>query len=172
MPPDQRLRLATLADVPQMMDILNHEIANTVNSFRLKPMTPQEGAKWWHAREGGRYPAWVAESVPAKVLGWASLSRWSGYEGYAGTAEVSIWITPSAQGKGLGKALFSLLVDYARQGRFRVLLSRVEANNRASLALHEKFGFTTIGTMHRVGEKFNRFLDVTLLELQLDMLDA
>lgn len=183
------IRRATRADLPAMMAILNAEISESVSCFRTRPLEGREAEAWWRGRQEGRYPAWVATSrlsnaVPIgsaaksgtasaadaggeQVLGWASVSRWSAYDGYDRTAEVSIWILPAAQGRGLGRRLFAELFAYSRDA-FGVLLSRIEASNEASIALHEKFGFTRVGTMHRVGEKFGRLLDVVIMECQLD----
>lgn len=158
--------LATEADLPGMMAILNREIQTEVNCFRTRPMSITDQAQWWRARENGRYPAWVAKSGQ-HVVGWASISRWSAYEAYDATAEISIWIKPTFHKRGIGTQLFRLVLDFARINSFRVILSRVEAENVASLKLHERFGFTRVGTMNRVGEKFGRLLDVVILQLQL-----
>jgi phosphinothricin acetyltransferase len=165
--PPYEIRFAERADLPAMIDILNREILESVSCFRIRPLDAQDSERWWQGREGGRFPAWVATDGGGRVVGWASLSRWSAYEGYARTAEVSIWIVPRAQGQGLGRRLFARLLEGA-QPHFRVLLSRIEASNRASIALHEKFGFRAVGTMHRVGEKFGRLLDVLIMECQLE----
>lgn len=149
------------------MAILNREIKTEVNCFRTRPMSQADQAQWWRARENGRYPAWVAKSHQ-QVVGWASLSRWSAYEAYDATAEISVWILPEFHKRGIGTRLFELVLGFAREQSFRVILSRVEAENLPSLKLHRRFGFTTVGTMNRVGEKFGRVLDVVILQLQLD----
>lgn len=160
------VRLATESDLPGIASILNREIEQTVNCFRTRPLTPTDARQWWRARENGRYPAWVAE-LDSQVVGWASLSRWSAYEAYDATAEVSVWVLPIAQRQGLGKQFFSEMIEFAVGSGFRVLLSRIEAQNHPSLRLHERFGFTPVGTMHNVGEKFGQILDVVIMERQL-----
>ena len=160
------IRPANYADLPAMMQILNHEIKHTVNCFRMRPMTAGDAEKWWKARENGRYPAWVAMRQE-QVVGWGSVSRWSAYEAYDGTAELSIWIAPEARRQGLGKRLMQTLIEFASGASFRVLLSRIEAENEASIALHVAFDFSKVGTLSNVGEKFGRLLDVVIMELQL-----
>lgn len=160
------VRLATEEDLPDIAAILNYEIDHTVRCFRTRRLTEEDARQWWRGREGGRYPAWVGQQG-SQIVGWASLSRWSAYEAYDGTAEVSIWIRPPAQGRGLGRQFFTTLIEHASEAGFRVLLSRIEATNEPSLALHERFGFTRVGTMHRVGEKFGNLLDVVIMERQL-----
>lgn len=167
MPDAPLVRLATESDLPAIASILNREIEHSVNCFRTQPLTDQDALQWWRGREGGRYPAWVGE-VEDCVVGWASLSRWSAYEAYAATAEVSVWILPEIQRRGLGKKFFAQMLEFAVDSGFRVLISRIEAQNEPSLRLHQRFGFTTVGTMHHVGEKFGQLLDVVIMERQLN----
>lgn len=169
---DCEIRDAQHEDLPELLEIFNEQILNSVYSFRINPLTPIEGERWYVSHSDPRYPILVAQprqpaTVNRTALGWASLSPWSDYEAYHRTAEVSVWIRPEHQRQGLGHQLMASLIARARHWDFRVLLSRVEASNRGSLSLHQRLGFQTIGTMHRVGEKFGRLLDVVMLELQL-----
>jgi phosphinothricin acetyltransferase len=166
--PEVLFELATEADLPGIMAILNREIETSVNCFRTKPMSATDASRWWKARERGFYPAWVAK-IENQVVGWSSLSRWSEYEAYAGSTEISIWVLPEVHRRKIGRTLFSLAIEHATKHRFRVIISRVESRNEASLALHDRFKFQTIGTMHRVGEKFGQVMDVVMLELLLDV---
>jgi L-amino acid N-acyltransferase YncA len=160
------IRFATQRDLPQIMAILNREIADGINCFRTRLMSNEDSLKWWQAREEGKYPVWVGERE-GRVVGWASLSKWSAYEAYDRTCEVSVWIVPEAQRQGLGRQFFTTLIQYATTTSFRVILSRIESNNVASLALHHAFGFSLVGTMHNVGEKQGKLLHVVMMELQL-----
>lgn len=159
--------LATEADLPGIMAILNREIETGVNCFRTRVMSATDASQWWKARERGEYPAWVAK-IEGQVVGWSSLSRWSAYEAYDRTTEISIWVSPEVHRQKIGRTLFKLAIEHANQHKFRVVISRVESRNEASLALHERFKFQVIGTMHRVGEKFGQIMDVVMLELLLD----
>lgn len=165
-PVDCQPRLAHEGDLPAIIEILNHEVLTGINTFRTRPLTDADASKWWKSREQGKYPAWVIEQQQT-IVGWASLSRWSAYEGYDRTAEISVWLKPESQGQGLGSQLFQTVIQAAHEAPFCVILSRIEASNSASIALHRKFGFQTIGTMHRVGEKFGQVLDVVMMELLL-----
>ena len=87
---------------------------------------------------------------------------------YARAAEVPVYVHQDHRGRGIGRALLAALVARGRADGLGVLLARVEASGRASLALHRALGFRPIGTMRRVGEKLGRILDVELLDLHLD----
>ena len=162
------IRLATIDDLPAIFEILNHEIASGVNTFKLERVDEAGQTQWWSQHSADKYPVLLA-CDGADVLGWASLSPWSTTNlGYYLTAEVSVWIAPENQGRGLGKLLYEALIERAREIGLRVLLSKIEASNEASIQLHRRFGFVDIGVMHRVGRKFDRELDVLIMELQLE----
>lgn len=168
------LRDADTTDLPEIIEILNEQILQTVYSFRTAPLDDQAATRWFSKHEKPQYPILVAEltsgfDLPSgkRIAGWASLSPWSDYEAYERTAEVSVWIRPDCQRQGLGRQLMQALIERARVLDYRVLLSRIEAENLGSLKLHQAFDFRTIGTMHQVGEKFGRLLDVVMLEKPL-----
>ena len=162
------VRLATIDDLPAIFEILNYEIASGVNTFKLEPVHAAGQAQWWSQHAADKYPVLVA-CDGAEVLGWASLSPWSMTNlGYYLTAEVSVWIAPENQGRGLGKLLYAALIERAREAGLSVLLSKIEASNEASIRLHRRYGFVDVGVMHRVGRKFDRQLDVLIMELQLE----
>ncbi|MEZ6090210.1 MAG: N-acetyltransferase family protein [Pirellulaceae bacterium] len=161
------LRDAIESDLPAIFQILHEEVLNTINTFKLEPLTPEQQAAWWRSHRDERYPVLVAVDDEA-LLGWASLSAWSTtHGGYHRTAEISIWIDSRFRGRRVGTSLLDALIARAHAIGFRVLLSKIEASNRASLRLHERFEFTEVGVMKHVGEKFNRLLDVVILQREL-----
>ncbi len=178
--PPATIRDATTTDLPDILAILNQQITESVASFRIAPLDHAAGQRWFDAHRDPKYPVIVAvppsasvspaENAPPhpQLAGWASLSPWSEYEAYHRTAEISVWIHPQCQRQGLGRRLMEEIITRAAAVQHRVILSRIEAGNVGSLKLHESLGFRTIGTMHRVGEKFDRLLDVVMLERLLD----
>lgn len=81
---------------------------------------------------------------------------------------MSIYVHPEHQGRGIGTHLLAELIRLAKARGRRVLIARVVDQNSGSVRYHEKLGFTTVGVMHGVGEKFGRVLDVRVMEMQLD----
>ncbi|QEG38835.1 GNAT family N-acetyltransferase [Roseimaritima ulvae] len=170
--PPATIRNATATDLSEILAILNQQITESVASFRIAPLDDAAGRRWFAAHTDPKYPVIVAAAdgkrPQSKLAGWASLSAWSDYEAYHRTAEISVWIRPECQRQGLGRRLMEEIIARAVAVQHRVILSRVEADNVGSLKLHESLGFRTIGTMHRVGEKFGRLLDVVMLERLLE----
>ena len=87
-----------------------------------------------------------------KLVGWAALSPVSSRCVYAGVAEVSVYVDPAAQGKGVGRALLDELNRATEQAGYWTLQSGIFDNNKASLRLHEKCGYRTVGYRERIGK--------------------
>lgn len=157
------IRDATLRDARSIADIYNQAVLHTTATFADTPESVEEREGWVLAH-GDRHPVIVAE-VDGKVVGWASLSRWSDRAAYDRTAEVSTYVDEAWQGRGLGTMLTEAIIERGRASRMHALVSRICAENEASVALFRRLGFTTVGVSHEVGWKFGRWLDVELLEL-------
>ncbi len=84
------------------------------------------------------------------------------------SVEHSVYVHPGHQGKGIGRALMKALIAEARRIGKHVMVAGIEAQNSASIHLHETLGFVTTGQMPQVGTKFGRWLDLTFMQLQLD----
>jgi L-amino acid N-acyltransferase YncA len=98
------------------------------------------------------------------VLGWAALTPVSGRCVYSGVGEVSVYVSPAAQGKGVGKALLQALITASEQHDYWTLQAGIFPENKASVRLHEKAGFKTVGIRERIGKMNNVWRDVVLLE--------
>jgi L-amino acid N-acyltransferase len=161
------IRAATEADLPGIFAIYDQEVLHGTATFDVTPKTPAERLEWFRNDGAGRYPLLVAEAAGA-VAGWARLYAWSPRRAYDRTAEDAVYVHGDFRGQGLSRALMQELMRLAPQRGVQVLVARIVEGNPASLALHEKLGFRSIGVMRRVGEKFGRVLDVRLLDRHLD----
>ncbi len=98
------------------------------------------------------------------VLGWAALSPVSSRCVYGGVAEVSVYVAAEARGKGVGKYLLNQLIQISEENGLWTLQSGIMKANVASIALHEKCGFRTIGYRERVGQLNGQWKDNVLME--------
>lgn len=98
------------------------------------------------------------------VLGWAALTPVSGRCVYAGVAEVSVYVLPAAQGRGIGKKLLEALIDQSEQHDIWTLQAGIFPENTASVKIHQHAGFRIIGTRERIGKMNNEWRDNFLLE--------
>lgn len=159
---DVFIRPACLNDIVSITEIYNEAVLNGVATFDTQEKTVDDRIVWFSNRRP-IHPVLVAQ-LNDEVIGWASLNQWSDRSAYDGTAEVSIYIHHQFRDKGVGSILFKELIDHATTLKLHYLLSRITEGNEKSIALHLKNGFSIVGVMHEVGNKFGRYLDVTIME--------
>ncbi|STQ11681.1 protein YncA [Enterobacter cloacae] len=122
---------------------------------------------WFEARTLAGYPVLVSEENGI-ITGYASFGDWRAFDGFRHTVEHSVYVHPDHQGKGIGRMLMKALIIEARDIGKHVMVAGIEAQNHASIHLHQTLGFVTTGQMPQVGTKFGRWLDLTFMQLQLD----
>jgi L-amino acid N-acyltransferase YncA len=119
------------------------------------------------------YEAWDAAHLarPRLVLwsgtslvGWAALAPVSARPAYRGVAEDTLYVAESARGIGAGTALLRALVEQAEGDGIWTLQAAIFAENRASVALHERCGFRVVGTRERIGRLNGSWRDIVLME--------
>lgn len=174
------IRLAKVGDLPGIFAIYDREVLHGTCTFDTKPKSEAERLEWFNNNPGGRYPMVVAEdetsacsgsAVPGgdrRIAGWARLYQWSPRLAYARTAENAVYVDEAYRGRGLGGRLLLEVLRLGYDAGVRVVIARVAEGNPGSVILHEKAGFTTIGVMHRVGEKFGVLRDVRMMERAMD----
>lgn len=159
------IRQAVYDDLPAITAIYNHAVLHSVATFDTVTKTTDE-RRLWLDEHGDRYPVLVAEEAGC-IIGWASLSRWSSRPAYDGTAEISIYFTDAACGKGFGSLLMPALLEAGKNAGLHTIIARISDGNGASIRLHEKFGFAHTGTLKEVGYKFGRYIDVHIMQCML-----
>ena len=157
------VREAIAADLQAITEIYNDAIRSTVATFDTEPKNITEQEEWFK-EHGKNNPLVVAESG-GKIVGWASLSKWSDRCAYSDTAEISLYIDESHRGKGIGRELMRIILERGRQAGLHTVIARIAGGNEISVHLHESFGFTHVGIMKEVGKKFGRLLDVYMMQL-------
>jgi len=156
------LRLATLDDAEAIRDIYNLEVTTSTVTFDLVPRTSDEQRAWQAERSGAR--AVIVAVDDGAVRGFGSLSPWRDRPAYATSVEDSVYVHRDHHAQGIGRALLTELVDTATAHGFHACMARIVGGHEASMALHAACGFEVVGTEREVGRKFNRWLDVVLME--------
>ncbi|MFI9150170.1 GNAT family N-acetyltransferase [Streptomyces sp. NPDC053367] len=159
------VRRAQPGDVEAVREIRNHAIAHSTALWTDTLQSPAE-AETWLAAHLERGSAFVAEA-DGEVVGFAVYGQWREKEGYRHTVEDSVYVREGRHGLGIGSALLGALITAAREAGHHVMIAGIEAENTASVRLHERFGFLHAGTIPEVGVKFGRWLDLTLMRLPL-----
>jgi phosphinothricin acetyltransferase len=156
------IRPGGAGDVDAITDIYNQAVVATTASFDIEPKTLADRSAWLEDRLP-RHPVLVAEE-DGVVLGWGALSPYSERPAYAATAEVSVYVGEAYRTRGLGRALTVALLEAAACEGLHTVLARICTENTGSIAMVRSLGFTDAGTMHEVGRKFDRWLDVATWE--------
>ena len=174
--PSITLRLATLADAEQIRDIYNHEVLNTTATFDLVPRSLADQEQWISARSGA-FAALVAVDADAgadgdvtpsrSVVGFGSLSPYKERAAYRTSVEDSVYVRRDRNGEGIGKKIVTELLHVAAMSGFHAVFARISTVGEASLALHRSCGFEMVGVEREVGRKFNRWLDVAIMQALL-----
>jgi L-amino acid N-acyltransferase len=154
---------ATIEHLDSITDIYNDAVLNSTATFDTEPKSVAEQRLWFN-EHNEKYPILVVEENDI-LVGWASLSRWSGRCAYADTAEISIYIKDDFRGKGIGTELLKKILEEGRNSGLHTVLARIADGSEASIRLHKKAGFEYIGVMKEVGKKFGKLLDVHIMQL-------
>lgn len=165
--PGVSIRLATPADAAAIAEIYNREVLESTSTFDLVPRSLADQEQWL-ARRSGAFAAIVAVTgTPEQVIGFAALSEYKERAAYRTTVEDSVYVHRDQAGRGVGSLLLSHLIDLARHSGFHSVIARIEATGMASRALHAFCGFELVGIEREVGRKFNRWLDVAVMQILL-----
>jgi phosphinothricin acetyltransferase len=137
-------------------------VSDTTISFETVPPDASEMARRMRAAI-----EWIVADDAGDVLGYAYAGRHAARAAYRWAAEVSIYLAPSSQGRGLGRALYTeLFVRLAARG-YRMATSCITVPNPASVGLHAALGFTPVGTFRDIGWKDGSWRDVLWMQLPL-----
>ena len=157
-----QVRLARPTDAEAILEIYNEAVLRTTATFDLVPRTEAEQAEWM-AEHRGPHPAVVA-TADGVVVGFGSLSPYRDKHAYATTVENSVYVHSEHRREGVGRALLDELIRLAGRHGFHAIIARIGERNSASIGLHEACGFELVGVEREVGRKFNRWLDVSVLQ--------
>src|SRR5436190_9294049 len=163
---DVHLRLAERRDAEAIRAIYNPEVLESTVTFDLVPRSLEGQVAWLNEHSGG-HPAIVATDAAGEVTGFGSLSPYRPRAAYSTTVEDSVYVHRDWRGSGIGAALLGELVRLGTAHGFHSAIARIVGHHEASIALHERCGFLTIGTEREVGRKFGRWLDVVLMQRML-----
>jgi len=163
------IRTATSRDIPDMLEIYNHYVANSTVTFDEDALTLREmRGKFRHVVDELHYPWLVAVSPSGMIFGYTYVTPWKQKAAYRFTVEDSIYLSPAATGKGIGKALLARMLDAAAEAGIKEVIAVIaDRGADASIQMHKNFGFTEVGRMGKVGFKFGRWLGTVLLQKSL-----
>ncbi|HEY8230774.1 MAG TPA: arsinothricin resistance N-acetyltransferase ArsN1 family B [Rhodanobacteraceae bacterium] len=152
------IRAASTADAPSICAIYNHYVTDTIVTFEEQPVTATEMRSRMDAVLA-KLP-WLVLEHDGAIAGYAHAAPWKSRIGYRFTVESSIYLAPAHVGRGFGSALYQSLLDNLRVRNIHCVIGGAALPNAASVALHEKLGFTKVAHFRENGFKFGRWIDV------------
>jgi L-amino acid N-acyltransferase YncA len=161
------IRPATAGDAQALASIYNHYIRETVITFEEAEVTPQEMAGRVASIDQLSLP-WLVAEAGSGILGYAYAGKWKERSAYRYAVETTVYLDPRFTGKGIGTRLYQNLLDGLRAGgSVHTAIGGVALPNAASIALHEKLGFSKIAHFREVGLKLGHRVDVAYWQLML-----
>jgi L-amino acid N-acyltransferase len=150
-----------------ILEILNEAIVNSTALYDYQPRPPEAMEGWFKTKDAGNFPV-VGAMEGNRLLGFASYGTFRAWPAYKYTVEHSVYVHREHRGQGIGVVLMKKLIEAARWQEYHVMVGGIDATNRASIAMHEKLGFTHAGTVRHAGYKFGRWLDLAFYQLLLE----
>lgn len=163
------IREAQECDVAGMVEIYNYYVANSTATFDLSPQSTEQRAVWLREHRENGLPVFVMEQKESgsgqhKIIGFAGLSYYHSRCAYKLTVEPSMYIASASCHSGFGKQLMKRLMTAAANSGYHAIVALVCGENVASIRLARSFGFEEVGLLKEVGRKFDRWLDVSILQ--------
>ncbi len=166
------IRPATADDVAAMHAIYAHHVFNGLGTFETEPPDAAEMFGRYRAVVDAGFPYYVADDA-GRVLGYAYANHFRTRTAYRHTVEDSVYIDSKSVGRGLGTSLLDTLVKRCSEMGFRQMLALIgDSGNAASIGVHRRCGFAMVGTMQAVGRKFDRWVDVVIMQRALAPIDG
>ena len=171
---DFTMRLATEADIPACATIYRHHVLHGTGTFETRGPDDAEMLRRYREVVGRGLPWLVAtDGADSKVRGFAYANWFRPREAYRFAVEDSIYVDPEFRRRGAGGGLLAALIDASTTAGARQMVAVIgDAANAGSIGLHRSRGFEETGRMRSVGWKFDRWLDVVLMQLTLGPGDA
>ncbi|NDR58930.1 GNAT family N-acetyltransferase [Aliiruegeria sabulilitoris] len=164
---DLLVRDSAPGDLPAIQKIYAYEVLHGLATFEEVPPSAEElGTRRLAVIEMG-LPHLVAERE-GEVLGYAYAGLYRPRPAYRNTVEDSVYVSETARGQGVGRALLAELVARCEAGWRRQMIAVIgNSANRGSIELHRALGFEEIGTLKAVGFKHGQWVDTVYMQRAL-----
>ncbi len=166
------IRPATPEDAAAIQAIYAHHVTHGTGTFEEVPPSVEEMASRLRTVQGYDLP-WLVDKEDGALRGFAYAGPFRTRSAYRYTVEDSVYVAPGWQGKGVGKALLTEVIEICRGMGVREVLAVIgDSANGGSIGVHRSCGFIPVGTATGLGYKHGRFLDVVFMQLTLDGSDG
>lgn len=162
---NHKIEFATLDDTKDILDIYAPYILNTSITFEYEVPSIEEFKN--RIKKVTSYYPWLVYKVDEKIVAYAYASQYKERAAFMWDTEVSIYISPNYQGRGIAKILYRCLFDLLWLQGFYNIYALISVPNEKSIALHDSFGFELVGTYINTGFKLNHWCNLASLVKKL-----
>ena len=163
------IRVATVDDVPQILDIYAPYILTSTATFEYDVPCKKEFTQRFLSYTA-QYP-WLVWEEDGTILGYAYASAPYTRAAFSWCAEPSVYLRPKAKGKGIAQKLYAALEAILQRQGYQVLYALITSENQPSLRFHEKMGYTFKTEFSACGYKFGRWLGLVWMEKRLNFVE-
>ena len=157
------IRSATESDLEAILGIYNDAVVNTTAVYTYRPHTLEMRRQWFREHREAGFPVFVLEE-DGVVAGFAAYGPFRPWPAYKYSIEHSIYVHREFRRRHIATRLMEKLLETAEAQGYATLIAGIDADNAASIRLHEQFGFTLAGKIVKAGYKFNRWLDLAFYQ--------
>ncbi len=161
------IKRAEKSDILGILEILNYEITHSTALYEYEPRSLAQQLDWFMDKQENNFPVIVVVKE-GKVLGFGSFGAFRPRPAYRFTVEHSVYVHHEFHGQGIGKRLLKQLIALAKEDGYHSMIAVIDSLNAGSIQFHTTFGFVEIGQLREVGYKFDRWLDLTLMQLRIE----
>jgi L-amino acid N-acyltransferase YncA len=158
---------ASRLDLPEILAIYNEVIRNSTAVYTEVELAQDRGVAWFDSKIASGFPLIVARDACGVVAGFGSFGEFRAWPCYRHSVEHSVHVRVDRRGQGIGRKLVIELMGRASAMQKHVMIAGIDADNAASIKLHQSLGFINVGHFHEVGFKFGRWLDLVFLQCRL-----
>ena len=162
-----QVRAAVTGDVPVIRAIYNAAVVEPASACEDEPHSLKQREEWFVQFQRRNFPVLVAEQGGV-VIGWGSLGPHQERAGFRFTGSVAVYVDAVFRRVGVGSLLLKALVVAGKARRLHCVVATIDSLNKPSLRLHERHGFTEVGTLRQAGCKKGEWRDVVYLQRLLD----
>ena len=159
---DLVIRTASHGDAEDIARIYNHYVLGSTVTFDTELKTAEDRVRWLEEHDD-LHPVLVGE-IEGQIVAWGALTRWALRTAWRHTVEISVYVDHESTGRGIGPAMTEALISEATRLGHHALIAQIVAENGISLVMSQRSGFERVGVLREVGRKFDRWLDVVLVE--------
>jgi len=162
-----KIRDATPDDIAGIQAVYAHHVLQGLGTFETTPPGVEEMQRRHAQVTADGFPYLVAEDA-GRILGFAYANHFRTRTAYRNTVEDSIYVAADAMGRGVGTGLLSALVERCAALGLRQMLAVIgDSGNAGSIGVHRRCGFEHTGVLKAVGRKFDRWVDVVIMQRAL-----